>query len=81
MFTLLVLSSKRCYKYQHKKVNKNIFFVLIINFFMYKLRAKRKNQVQNGSNPLVLNGFHIFYLDPENPLQFFDNSVGIALPY
>lgn len=40
MLIMLAFVSKRCYKYQHKKVNKNIFFVLIINFFMYKLRAK-----------------------------------------
>ena len=39
---MLVLCSKRQYKYQHKKVNKNIFFVLIINFFSYKLRGKWK---------------------------------------
>jgi len=37
---MLVFCSKRCYKYQHKKVNKNIFFVLIINFFRIKLRGK-----------------------------------------
>ena len=37
---MLVICVKRLYKYEHKKVNKNIFFVLIINFFRIKLRGK-----------------------------------------
>ena len=39
---MVVFCSKRCYKYQHKKVNKNIFFVLTFNFFRINLRGKGK---------------------------------------
>ena len=78
---MLVFCTKRLYKYQHKKVNKNIFFVLIINFFMFKLRAKRFFKVKNRPNTLILNGFKVFHSHSENTLQFFNNSVGIALPY
>lgn len=41
---IYVFCSKRCYKYEHKKVNKNIFFVLIFNFFSYILRGNRKKR-------------------------------------
>ena len=78
---MLVLSVKRLYKYQHKKVNKNIFFVLIINFFISKLRAKRDNRAVFCSNSLILNGFKVFHLDSVQAFDFFNNSVGIALSY
>ena len=78
---MLVFCTKRLYKYQHKKVNKNIFFVLIINFFMFKLRAKWFFKVKNRPNSLILNGFKVFHRHSENALQFFNNSVGIALSY
>ena len=78
---MLVFVPKRCYKYQHKKVNKNIFFVLIINFFMSKLRAKRQKRRKNRPKYLILNGFKVFHGHSENTLQFFNNSVGIALSY
>ena len=54
---MLVFVLKRCYKYQHKKVNKNIFFVLIINFFWFKLRGKAEFLDKNRRNLLILNGF------------------------
>ena len=78
---MLVLCVKRLYKYQHKKVNKNIFFVLTFNFFRFNLRGKGKFWVKNQRNLLILNGFKVFHIDSENSLQFFNNSVGIALPY
>ena len=78
---MLVFRSKRCHKYQHKKVNKNIFFVLIINFFRIKLRGKAQKWGENGRNLLILNGFKVFHTHSENALQFFNNSVGIALSY
>ena len=78
---MLVLVSKRLYKYQHKKVNKKIFLVLIFNFFIYNLRAKRIFRLKNASNFLTLNGFKVFHIDSVETLQFFNNSVGIALSY
>ena len=78
---MLVFCTKRLYKYQHKKVNKNIFFVLIINFFRINLRGKGKILVKKQCNLLILNGFNVFYGHSENTLQFFNNSVGIALSY
>ncbi len=78
---MVVFCSKRCYKYQHKKVNKNIFFVLTFNFFRIKLRGKGKFWVKNQRNLLILNGFEVFYSDSVDSFQFFNNSVGIALSY
>ena len=76
---MLILLTKRLYKYEHKKVNKNIFFVLIINFFWYKLRGNCKNRGKIQRNYLILNGFEVFHIDSVETLQFFNNSVGIAL--
>ena len=78
---MLILLTKWLYKYEHKKVNKNIFFVLIINFFRIKLRGKAQKWGENGRNLLILNGFKVFHTHSENALQFFNNSVGIALSY
>lgn len=78
---MLVFCSKRCYKYEQKKVNKNIFFVLIINFFRIKLRGKGQILVNFEAKILILNGFDVFYGHSENTFQFFNNSVGIALSY
>ena len=78
---MLVFCSKRCYKYEHKKVNKNNFFVLIINFFRIKLRGKGQFLVKKRCNLLILNGFEVFYRHSVNSLQFFNNSVGITLSY
>ena len=81
MLIMLAFVSKRCYKYQHKKVNKNIIFVLTFIFFRFNLRGKGKFWVKNQRNLLILNGFKVFHIDSENSLQFFNNSVGIALSY
>lgn len=78
---MLALCVKRLYKYQHKKVNKNIFFVLTFNFFSINLRGKGKFWVKNQRNLLILNGFKVFYTHSVNSLKFFNNSVGIALSY
>ena len=78
---MLVFRSKRCYKYQHKKVNKNLFFVLIINFFRINLRGKGQKMVNFEAKILILNGFEVFHSHSENTLHFFNNSVGIALSY
>lgn len=78
---MLVIYVKRPYKYQHKKVNKNIFFVLIINFFRIKLRGRGYFLIKKRCNLLILNGFEVFYGYSVDALQFFNNSVGIALSY
>ena len=78
---MLVIYVKRPYKYQHKKVNKNNFFVLIINFFRIKLRGKGHFLVKKRCNLLILNGFEVFHSHSVDALQFFNNSVGIALSY
>ena len=78
---MLVLCVKRLCKYQHKKVNKNIFFVLTFDFFRFKLRGKGVFLAKNQHNLLILNDFKVFYINSENSLQFFNNSVGIALSY
>lgn len=80
MIIIIILVSKRLYKYQHKKVNKNIFFVLIIIFFRIKLRGKGRFEVKNRRNMLILNGFEVFYIDSVEALDFLYDSVGIALP-
>ena len=80
MIIIIILVSKRLYKYQHKKVNKNIFFVLIINFFCIKLRGKGRFEVKNRRNMLILNGFEVFYIDSVEAFDFLYDSVGIALP-
>lgn len=80
MIIIIILVSKRLYKYQHKKVNKNIFFVLIINFFRIKLRGKGRFEVKNRRNMLILNGFKVFYIDSVEAFDFLYDSVGIALP-
>lgn len=80
MIIIIILVSKRLYKYQHKKVNKNIFFVLIINFFRIKLRGKGRFEVKNRRNMLILNGFEVFYIDSVEAFDFLYYSVGIALP-
>lgn len=80
MIIIIILVSKRLYKYQHKKVNKNIFFVLIINFFRIKLRGKGRFEVKNRRNMLILNGFEVFYIDSVEAFDFLYDSVGIALP-
>lgn len=80
MIIIIILVSKRLYKYQHKKVNKNIFFVLIIIFFRIKLRGKGRFEVKNRRNMLILNGFEVFYIDFVEAFDFLYDSVGIALP-
>ncbi len=80
MIIIIILVSKRLYKYQHKKVNKNIFFVLIIIFFRIKLRGKGRFEVKNRRNMLILNGFEVFYIDSVEAFDFLYDSVGIALP-
>ena len=69
------------YKYQHKKVNKNIFFILIINYFSHILRAKTKKMLKNGLNILILNSFNIFHINSKQAFELFNNSVGFALSY
>ncbi len=78
---MLVFLFKRCYKYQHKKVNKKYFFVLTFNYFRFKLRGKGVFLAKNMRNLLILNGFKVFYTNSVDSLQFFNNSIGIALSY
>ena len=54
---------------------------MTFNFFRINLRGKGKFWVKNQRNLLILNGFEVFYSDSVDSLQFFNNSVGIALSY
>lgn len=78
---VIVLLKKRLYKYQHKKVNKKYFFLLIFIFFSINLRGKGDFGVKKVANQLILNGFQVFYTHSVDALQFFNNSVRIALSY
>ena len=62
-------------------MNKNYFFMLNINYFLHILRAKSKKNIQFRMQTIDLNRFNVFYINPEQMFEFFDDSIGFLLPY